>query len=407
MLYQSMDVVLEDEEETEEELLRPDTAKVLDDWLATVGLSFNPFQEMFFDAGADPHLPYYLVGHQDFDKLWGDWPSFLFAPAGGGKSAFRVRLAYACRAGLDGRRIFPVLYKPRYLGGTVSLEQHCHDLSHQAALEFLLELVYEPWHYLEQSTEIQRQSRAWLRANLRRDLADYLDRLAGETTLAGKLAVMADMADPTAAMLPSRATLKQVEQLCAHLAQSAGPEPDYGNKTARFRAFTHFLRDAYDYDATYILVDGVDAYYQTYHHPAEAQGLIRDLIDNIDSWQAERIFLKFFLHEELFIFLSQSLPKYDNYIKIEWTQETLVSMLQERLRVASEGDFASFDAISHPNLFDIEQRLVEQLRAPLPREALVLAARLLVAHVQRAGTIGKLSREDLHSAITYYHNHPV
>ncbi len=86
----------------------------LQEWLSQLGLSLNPFE--YIDFGKDPLIPFYLIDHNQFESVSGDQPSFVFAPAGGGKTAFRVRLARECRAGSNGRRIFPIVYKPTVPG---------------------------------------------------------------------------------------------------------------------------------------------------------------------------------------------------------------------------------------------------------------------------------------------------
>jgi hypothetical protein len=384
------------------------TRKEPANWSADVGLQFNPFQEAFFDAGADPYLPYYLVGRRDFANIWGDWPSFLFAPAGGGKTAFRVRLAYACRIGVDGRRIVPVIYKPRYApGAPVSLDTHCHYLCNQAALELLLTLVHQPARYLAQPAETQQLCRAMLHANLHRDLDYYLDGLAGEPGPADKLAFLAEIVDPTATRLPGHATPDELTALCDSLVQSPGALPTYPDAVIRFKALAHFLRNTLGYQAVYILVDGVDAFYETYHQPSEAANLIMPLIEQIDGWRADNIYLKFFLHQELYDHMLSVLSSCENCVTIEWTDEMLVNLLRERLRAASAGDLSSFDDMGDAELSDTEQQLVAQLESPLPREALVLASRLLLAYRNRAEGGDKLSRDDLNSAVAHYQNNPV
>jgi hypothetical protein len=60
-----------------------ESASLLRAWLTWLGLHFNPFQPL--DASADARLSDYLVEHHILATIWGDWHSFVFAPAGGGK----------------------------------------------------------------------------------------------------------------------------------------------------------------------------------------------------------------------------------------------------------------------------------------------------------------------------------
>jgi hypothetical protein len=109
-----------------------------------LGLCFDPFA--LLDAGADPHLPQYLVGQGAMEQLWGDWPSFLFAPPGGGKTAFRVWLTRACRTRRDGRRILPVvltLTQPEETQASLPWERYIEATSHAIAASLLLDLAYQ------------------------------------------------------------------------------------------------------------------------------------------------------------------------------------------------------------------------------------------------------------------------
>src|SRR6266545_2640537 len=80
------------------------------DWLKSVGLKVNPFDADLFDAGRDPFIPFYLIDHNQYKAINGDFVSFIFAAPGSGKSAFRVRLTRDCRVGKDRRKIFPIVY---------------------------------------------------------------------------------------------------------------------------------------------------------------------------------------------------------------------------------------------------------------------------------------------------------
>jgi hypothetical protein len=90
----------------------PDSSGV-PEWLRWAGFRFDPFGPL--DAAADPHLSEYLVGHEVFARVWGDGISWVFAPAGGGKTALRISVMQACWIGQETNRPFPIPYVPPFL----------------------------------------------------------------------------------------------------------------------------------------------------------------------------------------------------------------------------------------------------------------------------------------------------
>ena len=164
------------------------------------------------------------------------------------------------------------------------------------------------------------------------------------------------------------------------------------------------------FQAVYLLVDGVDAHVETLSDPKAAMLLLRPLLDQLHSWAQKRLFLKCFLPVELQPLINSVKPNIlttdVKAVTIIWTYETLVQILRERLRVASEGMFDSFDAICIPGLRDVEVDLVRTAK-PLPREVLVLAQRLFWEHVRHAGPVGRLEPIDLDHALAWYATTPV
>jgi len=114
---------------------------ILRAWLDWLGLRFNPFQSL--DAAADTRLGEYLVEHEVLASIWGDWNSFVFAPAGGGKTALRVRTSQACWVGQATNHPFPISYLPPFLlwlHTHPSLDEHLAAISQAGAIRLLLAL---------------------------------------------------------------------------------------------------------------------------------------------------------------------------------------------------------------------------------------------------------------------------
>ena len=372
--------------------------KDLNAWLHSVGLDFNPFTPL--EAGADPRLSTYLVDHDVFPLLWGNWPTALFAPSGGGKSAFRVRLAYACRAGQDGRRIFPVVYP--LPDGPLSLDEHLQIISRVAVQELLLELAWRPGWFEKLDTPARREIRRAFDWNAPGLLAHFLPQLRQ----AGSPAPAVEAFDPSAAHLPNPPTPARVRNLCEALQAlpvTTEPAPPLNE---RFQHLLKVLLSILKREAIYLLIDGVDAYPETIKSPLTALTWLRPLVDQFSTWEVQKLYPKLFLPQELERNLKKSFARLTSQVKcakIEWTSERLVELLRFRIQAASGGAFNSLDAISHPSLSQVERTLVAQV-PPIPRELLVLTGRLLSEHVRRTGPIGLLEPEDLEAAIAFYKN---
>jgi hypothetical protein len=385
--------------------------KKLDDWLESVGLQFNPFDSRYLDAGADSQLPAYLVGHDSFAAIWRDQSSFVFAPTGGGKTAFRVRLARACRVGQDGRRIFPIVYKmpsQTHLGTPrPTLEQHLQFINRAAAFELLLTLAYQPARYFELEAKIQKVVCELLSTNLAGTLTNLLAQLADK----GNLRPLVDLFDPTAERLLTLPDPRYVRELCASLSQTLAQKPAETKKssTGHFEELLTLLKEVFRYQAVYVLIDGVDGHVEAATKPQISLSLLRPLLKETAAWANQQIYAKYFLPTEFAPSISADELLFPGeatelkFVSINWTRTMLLELLQGRLRVASQGLFNSLDAISSPALHGIiQEELITTSRALLPREVLVLAERLLLEHVRRAEKPGLLEPADFETAKSWY-----
>ncbi len=373
-------------------------------WLKTVGLDFNPFA--ILDAGQDPDIPAYLVGHTDFEKLWGDWPAFIFAPAGGGKTAFRVRLARACRVGEDGRRVFPIVYHRLPAPGEIAEEHgqaiHLKNIARQAAQELLFWLAYHPLKLTELDNAALAAIRLVFDAHLPSQLDDYLDRLR----YFGDLSPLAHEFDRTTSYLINPPGPQDVRLFCERMAQSLPKTASGLFHGQQFEHLINLLLNQLHFDAIYLLIDGVDAYPETASDSKAALPILDWLLRQTPQWAGQHIFAKFFLPAELENPLQQQMPTLlttpSKVAIIEWSVATLVEVIQRRLSVASQGMYDSLDALSSPGLRGAEKKLARTVWPRVPRQMLILTERLLVEHVQRAGPHGKLEPQDLELACNWY-----
>ncbi len=377
-------------------------------WLREeLGLRFDPFRHL--DAGADPYLPAYLIDHDAFIDLWGDWPSFLFAPAGGGKTAFRVRLARACRVEQDGRRILPVVFYPPRPSpeGTVPEEPaYFEALLQGIGAALLLQLAYMPDRFLELSETLRGRVRTALEHNFPGSLDYYLAQLED----AGSLAPLAQAFDRTAAgapggsPLPAEPSAGRIRTLCAGIREAPVGNGLPQAAEERLRWLIELLKDGLGYESIYLLVDGVDAYVQD---PSFALRLLQPLLDRLQAWSEQAFFVKFFLPTELRPLLEGKLQNLltsrPKVTIIKWDERMLVRVIRERLYLASDGMYDSLEAISTRDVGgQIEERLAEIVRPPLPRQILYLTQRVFVEHMKRVGPYGRLESQDFAAAQEWY-----
>jgi hypothetical protein len=375
----------------------------IDQWLASLGFRFDPFREL--DAGRDDRLHEYLVGHETFEAIRGDDISFVLAPIGGGKSAFRVRLARACRVGEHGRRLFPIVYM---LPETVILAKeaerwqiHLHAILQAAAFELLLRLAYRPHEF----SDLDLPARKMVRFLLERRLPSPLAHLLAQLETPADLRRLAQSYDPTARW-PNPPDAKMLQGFCQAMEQTL-PIPEELILMDEFNAWLELLHGPLSFDAIYLLLDGVDAYPETSLDAGHALALLSPLFEQARAWMEQRLFLKAFLPLKWQSALQGAFPLLTSQAKvaiIEWTAELLTQVLRSRLEAASEMAPASLDMLGNPGFRGLDDRLARAVE-PRPRELLLLVERILFEHVLRAGPVSKLTSEDLEAAFEWYVYH--
>jgi hypothetical protein len=367
-----------------------------------IGLAFDPFRER--DAACDRHLSRYLVDSGAFKELLKSKPSFVFAPAGGGKTAFRVRLTHACRTGEGGRRIFPIV-----LTTVDPLVHFLQDLLKSASSELLLHFLYMPQHFEAFDGVTQQRIYDYLAHNLGGDLANRLAQITSrleEVEVDGDWCALTKIFDPAACGLYLPPNLSEVRGLLHHLEQMTSSEDEATSLKQRF-AELHALILKLGYREVFVLVDGLDAYLETQRDPDKALELLEPFLNVTLSWMERGIYVKYFLPIELEtpIRLRHSLlTDSATFDTMSWEVDELRQVIAQRLQAAATQRRAitSMDALSTPDLRDVESALIDVLANPLPREVLILAEQMLVQHVLRVGPEGRLEPDDLNAAIDWY-----
>lgn len=378
----------------------------IDEWLRQpeIGLRFDPFRER--DSGSDPKLIRYLIDHEAFEVLWGDWPGLVAAPAGGGKTAFRVWLVYACRVRQDGRRIFPITI--------TALEPESdafETIVQSAASELFIQLIHSPTDFLTLERDLQLAICKILLEALPEPLAYRLNQVKSllvDVEKSGDWGILTEIFDPAWEGLFSPPAVSQVRELINTLESlSAEAEPAIGttqDASARFAEFTEIVNTV-GYGAVYILVDGVDAYPDVYENVVT---LLSPFFTRTEEWNNNNIYVKYFLPSDVWRQLQREpvaipLTNLAKIAIIEWTPAYLYQVISQRLLAASEEYRAitSLDALCTPALRGVEKRLLHVVR-PFPRDVVMLVEQLFIAHVQRVGPHGRLEPEDLGAAIQWY-----
>lgn len=378
----------------------PAHRQALEQWLADLGLEFDPFHVL--DASNDPRLDEYLVAHKSFEAIRRDSITFVFAPPGGGKSAFRVRLARACRVGEQKRRLFPIVYMvPENVllaGGEARSQAHSQAIMQAAAFELLLRLAYRPHEFLALSPS----HRQLVRHLLEKSLPGPLPHFLGQLETVDDLAQLARPYDPTARWSgpPRLQDLRQMIGTMLHT-PDLPPEavPDDG-----LRAWLSLLTGPLAFEAVYLLLDGLDAYPETVGKAEESLAVLAPLLEHARAWARERLFLKAFLPSELQPELEARFPGLTaaaDVVIMRWTPELLVSLVQSRVGAGAGTTPISLSRLSDLGFRNIDDAVVQAVR-PLPREVLAFVERMFFQHIDRDGPRGKLTRADFERARQWY-----
>jgi len=368
--------------------------------------NYDPFEVL--DASADTRIQEYLVAHEKFEAIWRDEVSFLFAPTGGGKSAFRARLADACRAGEDGRKVFPIVYM---LPESVvlapepqRLSAHLRAIAQAAAFELFLHLAYRPYQFVSLDADTRQTVRALLEQGLPQPLDYLLEQLGPREKLdpEARLRALAQSYDPGAVWLspPSERSLDEFRRT---LEETPLPQERHEQEDP-IAPWLDLLIGKLQFQAVYLLLDGVDAYPETIANPENALALLRPLLEQAEGWREQRLFVKAFLPTEMKTLVERAFPlltSRDNVVIIEWSRDSLLELLRRRVAAATSTEHASLDMIAEPGFRGVDLRVVRAVE-PLPREVLAFTRRMLYSMRQRAGASGKLSPEDFEAALRWY-----
>lgn len=368
-------------------------------WLKGVGFNFDPFA--LLEASTDARLSSYIVGHEAYYSAWGDWPAFIFAPAGGGKTALRAQIAQVCWIGQETNRPFPLPYTIPFLswsGESVGPEEHLTAISQAGALHLLLTLAHRPHWFFRLSQDERRLVRRVLGLSLSGPLETFLDpcqQTESLEPLRERFAPAFLPPDP-----PGTATLMR---FCETLTGTAPGilRPISGYE--QWHNLVDVLCNVLRLPSIYLLLDGLDAAPETSLDPEAGAHYLTPLLDMLSEWNQARFYLKAFLPREVFAALKRQdsfLLSGTQQITLKWPPTLLAEMVRRRVYVASSGIYGSLGPLFSPDVRDVETLLARTV-PPLPREMLVLTRQVLFEHVQSDHT-GSIQAIEVDRAIQRY-----
>lgn len=345
--------------------------------LTYFGFAFDPFE--YLDSTNDSHLQEYLVIPKAAEVALSDQPVAIFAQPGGGKSALRI---YTANFYNDSRGVkFPITYVPE----TYSVEPNFHfmGIKRSLARAVFMYLVSYPDLFFVLSTK-QRQAIKSVLIDLPFGL-DFNLRVLAESHFVSDL----EQALGTSSLSGIPRLDRTHQQLARELERESFPAISLVLEEC-FKS----LNDAFGTKSIHILVDGLDGFVETRLSHTWINW-IEPLLKVIDKWEKENIYLKLFLPIDI-----SDVPVMVNLtdlraVALAWDNNLLAEIIRRRVFVASRGNFDSLDAISTPDLRDIELTLVHQLglKEKLPRQIILKNRRLLQSIINTNKEL--ISRDDL------------
>ncbi len=338
------------------------------DWFQRFGLRFDPYVHL--EASSDPHLAEYTVNLDIFRAAWNAEPAVIVAPPGGGKTATRVAVTRTCWFDMGGNYPFPLPYNPGITpltGAPPTRLQHMQFLLESGACALLTGLAFRPERLLRASTADIRAIGGILRAALPGDLDYYLAVLRETGTPAG----LTPLLERTYA-LTSPPPVATLHQFCAVLEATGGESAGYSFERL-FQSFVDLVTTALGFSHVLILIDGIDAISEHQDNPRLGVQWIASLIENAAEWAGAGIVTKLFAPDGMADPIVEHLERQHiamRQFRIVWTADLLVELLRQRIRAASDGRFEALDAISSPDLIDVEHRIAGSIHPLLPRAAL-------------------------------------
>ena len=377
-----------------------DIAELVNAWLKNVGLRFNPF--LYLESAADPHLLQYTVIHEGLARVWEPGDALIFAPVGGGKTALRLYATWNSLRSLYTFFAIPYVLPAHWDTLPPSdFAAHGRALMVAAARTVLTIFLTFPQRFLRLSIAAQRDLSALLRTML-----PDLDWTMAQWQEGPWEVALANLLPPALRGGFLSPAWQQLDAVSGRLADQA-PAANNLPPLSALQELFNILHNHFGYQSIHILVDGVDAYFETNRKNGERTGrywLGRWLTGFRQHFRAPiytKVFVPEMLHPD---FTAHEMESAWPVARLQWTPNMLTEMIRQRLYVASQGRFDSLDALADIGLDDLDRRLAQMASPATPRETLWLVNNLFIAHCRIHKNHNLLEERDVRHLNAIYHN---
>lgn len=379
-----------------------DEKRSLSSWMQSVGMKFNPFE--ILESSGDPNLSKYMINHDEFVNTWGNWPSFVFAPPGAGKTAMRIRLTQACFTGGENNRPFPVNYSLPFLkwgGHSVSFDDHLSEITWLVGLYLLLYISYRPYRFFELSAKDRKYMVNTFNWILPGSLKTFI-----EPSQQTKDLQYLKHYFPPATLPPLQETEpNELSRLWRALESDYSPTTTQISVYEKWESVVNVLINLLKFSSIYLMVDGVDASPDTSESPEISLNYLFPLLSKTEMWNSNNIYLKFFLPVDVEPFIKRDFNELLEHVKpirIEWNLSGLTDLIRKRVYVASQGKFGSLQTLTSPAVSEEIEMEIARAVEPLPREMLVFVDQLLLNHVRSRRIHHQIQLEEFDATLDWY-----
>lgn len=344
--------------------------------LSAFGFAFDPFE--YLDSTKDAHLQEYLIIPKAVEIALSDQPVAILAQPGGGKSALRI---YTANFYTDSRGIrFPVTYVPDDY--STENDFHFKGIKKSLASAAFIYLASYPDLFFSLSPHDRRK--------LKRLLLDLPLGLNFHVQTLRDSRFLSDLEQTLGTLAFS--DLPRLDR--AHVQLARELEGESPSESLSLNDGFGLLNDAFGVKSFHILVDGLDGFMET-QSPQALLAWIEPLLNVLETWEMQNIYLKFFLPMDSFDAPALTNLRALRAAALTWDDHLLAEVIRRRVFVASRRTFDSLDAISAPDLRNVELSLARQLgeKEKLPRQIILKCQDLLRNMIQSNRT--EILTEDL------------
>jgi len=344
----------------------------LAEYLKFVGLKFHPFDQL--EASADSRLISYDIGHEVGERAWKSKDSLLAGKSGSGRTAIAERLLYDCRVGKNSSSIFPICLRE----GELASDSMQDQVVRAAAAETLLELAYRPWKF----EDLEFENKANLVAAIESAAAGIFDQFLPQILKAGSHLPIAEFVDPPARALPRPSNSRIVKEMARQM-QKLNQADNLASKS--FPSILDIIPGILGLEEVKLIAD-----FSKSPDPKQLGELDR---------LRDRLSRKIEVSKVILAPVGSGLKGQEAEL-ISWYPDQLIDVLRSRMRVASGGEFDSFNAICDPGISEIEDKIIDETASRghhTPRAVVSLAKTLLELQAQSGDQL--VSRETFARAV--------